>query len=377
MKRFTQFLVDDLQGLLARLFGVVAIIIVCSGVALSGDIQSDDAVAKAYQLRLDGKVDEAKTLLNKHLAENPKDAEAYYELARLDGYMTISGRGGMEAMKKSLDDASKAIQKAVEIEPDNVIYRYYAAKVTFLESYIALQSGQGDGKELVGDICRAFEEVLKLKPDYGEVMLNLVEMYGGLPEEMGTDKAKAEQYTARLEKLDPILGTKARAIMLPEGADAIGYWQEVLKKHEGKAAVLEALGKQYLRQEKTEEGEQYIEKALKADPARTDLLLDMARYHVYRMMGDEKLKDVEVPVTEEYVTRYLATGPIAPLQAYAMGMLARLKFISGKETEGKELKAKAEAIDPYFSMASGIPNPELFVPLGRIPHNHTYLFQPF
>ena len=37
---------------------------------------------------------------------------------------------------------------------------------------------------------------------------------------------------------------------------------------------------------------------------------------------------------------------------------------------------KAEAIDPYYSKAFGMPSRELFIPPGEVSHNHRYLFRP-
>lgn len=346
-------------------------LISCSGA------QAEDIAQQAFDMRLSGQVEKAKALLDKYLADSPDDAAAYYELARLECYMVNSGRGGMEALNKSVDDAKKAIMRAMEIEPENVIYRYFAGQITFLQSYIGLKSDQGNAKELIGKICKGFESVLELKPDYGEVILHLVELYGGMPEEMGGDKVKAEQYTKQLEEIDIVLGAKARAIMSPQGSSAIRFWQGLSKKLPGNAGILEALGKEYLRQGQTDGGTKHLEEAMKTDPKKDILLLDLARYHVYSMMGDESLKKTAIPIAEEFLNKYLATDPILPIKAYAIGMLGRLKFMSGDETKGLELKAQAEKLDKYFSMASAIPHPDLFAPLDEVSHNHAYLFQPF
>jgi hypothetical protein len=37
---------------------------------------------------------------------------------------------------------------------------------------------------------------------------------------------------------------------------------------------------------------------------------------------------------------------------------------------------KAKELDPYFSKATGAPNPDLFIAVDEIPHSHRYLFRP-
>ena len=194
---------------------------------------------------------------------------------------------------------------------------------------------------------------------------------------MGADKAKAEQYAKKLEEYDAVLGAKARAILMPEDADPIDFWTKVVEKHQGNAAALEALGKAYLRDGKTEEGIKYMEQAFEADPSQTLLLLDMARYYMMSARRDVSLKETMLSLTEKAINRYLATDPIAPIEAYSIGLLAKIKYWTDSKEDGKKLEAEAEKIDMYFSRASAIPGSALFVAPGEESHHHTYLFQPF
>lgn len=375
MKRFNQLLVDDLpQGLVARLIGAVAIIIVCSGVALSGDIQSGDAVAKAYQLRLDGKVDEARTLLNDHIIGNPADAAGYYELARVFYYM---GPGDMEHIQSTIESGEKAIQKAVELDPSNPVYRYFAARVAFFKAYMAMQSDEEHAKEYVAAICLVYEAVLEWKPDYGEPILNLIELYGGLPEELGRDRAKAAQFEARLKVIDPVLAGKGHCIMMPDDFDRIAYWKNMAKQQPGNMRVLEELGKTCLREGKTDQGVDYLKKVMNVEPSNSVLYLVIANHHIMNVWQDEQAKGESIPLAMQAVNDFLATKAIAPLKAYALGMLAKLNFAQEKKTEGDRCLEEAKATDAYFSKASGIPLADLFVPPGEISHNHRFLFQPF
>ncbi len=363
----------------AKRFSLSAVLCVAVmiGILSCGGINAKDISQTAFDLRLSGKVDEAKTLLDNHLADNPDDAAAYYELARLHLYTVTGGPGGKMGLQESISKSLEAIETAQRIDPDNVIYCFFAARVIFMNSYMAMQSGDEDIKGQVKKICDAFDAVLELKPDYGEALLHLVEIYGGLPEDMGADKAKAEQYAKKLEEHDAILGAKARAILMPEDADLIDFWKKIVEKHQGNAAALEALGKVYLREGKTEEGIKYMEQAFEADPSQTLLLLDMARYYMMSARRDVSLKETMLSLTEKAINRYLATDPIAPIEAYSIGLLAKIKYWTDSKEDGKKLEAEAEKIDMYFSRASAIPGSALFVAPGEESHHHTYMFQPF
>ena len=104
---------------------------------------------------------------------------------------------------------------------------------------------------------------LKLKPDYRQAMLYLVEIYGTLPEDKGGDKSKAEQYAKKLEGMDEVYGAKARWILLPEGTNRVDYWQKVMKNHEGNTDVLEEMGKAYLGADDVNDAVLCFEKAIK------------------------------------------------------------------------------------------------------------------
>jgi tetratricopeptide (TPR) repeat protein len=211
-------------------------------------------------------------------------------------------------------------------------------------------------------------------------MLYLVEIYGTLPEDKGGDKSKAEQYAKQLKALDEVFGAKAKSILLPEEVDRVDYWQKVLKKHEGNADVIEELRKAYLRADKIDDAVSYFEKAIEIDPEKAFLFLDLSIYHTIRALryrDDKELLQTCVISGDAVVTRYLVSEPIRPMRAYALGVRAKYKFLSGDKEEGQALFKEAEALDPYFSKATGSPGPDLFIRPDEISHNHRYLFRPF
>ena len=356
------------------LLNTLLIVLIVVGFIACPITKADDAVMKAYNLRINGEVEKAKTLLGEFISKNPDNALANYELARTCLYMLT---GDMKNLKQHLGDAETAINKALSYEPENIIYLYLSSRVTFTKSYLGLKTDSENAKDYIAKVCDALKTVLEVKPDYGEVILNLVEIYGGLPEEMGGDPSKANQYVSKLESIDPVMGAKGRAMLLPEGEDPAEFWKGILEKHPDNVVVLEELGKVYLRNDKPDEGIKYLEKTLKIDPSKNLILLDIARYYGYKLMNDKSKKDDLIPPAKEALNRYLATKPIAPLKAYAKNSLARLFFIDGNKDQGNKLVKEAEALDKYYSRASAIPSADLFIKPGEEAHNHTYWFQPF
>lgn len=332
-----------------------------------------DTAQKAFEMRMSGKADDAKALLDKAISENPQDAAAHYELARTLLHMGLGK--GLEIFDY-IKQANESIEKAVEIDPGNVIYRFFAARVGFMQAYAALQGDEAAASESIGKLNGLCEAILKIKPDYNEARLFLVEINGVLPGNLGADSSKAEMYAGQLEEADPVLGAKARAFLLSEGTDLVEYWQKIVDDNPGNVNALEELGRTCLRTGKGEEGINYLEEVFSADSTRNIVLLDIARYHIMGGMRNAEMRAELAPLAEEALNRYLATDPVQPLKAYATGLKSRIKYETDKE-ESEKLSEEASTLDPYYSRAFGVPTLDLFVPVGVESHNHRYLFQPY
>ena len=152
----------------------LGIFLFAMAVIISGS-ESQEVVMDAYNLRMQGKVQEAKALLEQAISENPDNADAYYELARIEWYQ---GLGWTE--KDDFDiaaDLQNLIDKAVEIDPDNVIYAYFAGCAGIGRIYLSFVTGDQPGaKENLAGTIEAFESALELKPDYHQAMLHLVDL---------------------------------------------------------------------------------------------------------------------------------------------------------------------------------------------------------
>ncbi len=333
-----------------------------------------DVVQKAYELRMDGKADQALALLEKAVADNSDDADACYELARTRYHMML---GEPETLPKAVEEAHNDILRALELEPDNVIFAYFAGRTAFMKAYVAMQMDQAAAKEQFERVRDFYDSALVMKPDYYAALLYLVELCGRLPEDMGGDSAKGEFYTQKLESMDEIFGAKARFILSAKDADAIQYWSRIAEQHEGNVEVLEELGKAYLRQGNVEEGSRILRQAFSLNPEKNVLLLDLARYHIMNVMQGGDNAPAAMSLAEEELNAYLETEPSPPLKAFALGILSRLKSVSEDRAQAEKLFADAEAVDKYYSKAFGVPTQALFVPPGQLSTEHRYLFLPF
>ena len=332
---------------------------------------SNKDVMKAYDLRMQGKVDQALALLDSILEKDSTNAMAWYELSRVKNYKLLGGGD------PSMDDLLTAIDKATLYDPENVIYANAKATNYFLNAYIAMMKNQDEVTDAVEKTCKAFKHVLELKPDYPEVMLYLVEIYGLLPPEMGGDSMQAVTYVDLLERTDDYYAAKAWLDM--NEMDEVAFWQEYLCTQDTTPEVMREIGIAYLYQENPDQAEIYFNQAMKLDSTQNTLLLDLARYYTYLVMQKRELADSLLPVSAKYINLYLASdpAPIIPLQAYATGMLVRTKMFTGHKEEAEKLMEKAKALDPYFSRASAIPSPDLFDPPDVVSHHFSSFFRPF
>lgn len=332
--------------------------------------QNDDGVMKAYDLRMQGKVDDALTLVDSLITLDPGNALAHYERYRILNYMM---KGGAEV---SVDDLLESIGSAAEYDSDNVDFALAKANASFLGAYISMQQGQDDASMVVA-ICDEFEAVLSLDPDHPQALLYLVDINSQLPAEMGGDSVKAVYYADLLSKNNGYYAAKAELLVNPQ--DAVEFWLKYLDTHETSPEILKEVGTAYVYEEDPENAFKYYAKAMSLDPDLNTLLLDQARYYMYMVMYGMAEGDSVLPIAATYINQYLESDPkpIVPLKAYAMGMLAKTKMFTGQKEEGKELLEQAKALDPYFSKAMGIPGPSIFDPPNNLSPRYSSFFEPF
>ena len=100
------------SGLL-RAIPLFILIAMLSGTCSYAESDPDGMAMKAYELRMNGKADEAVELLEKVVKEDPTVAAAHYELARSKHHMWLATHDdtGLESIRLS-------VERALELDPD-------------------------------------------------------------------------------------------------------------------------------------------------------------------------------------------------------------------------------------------------------------------
>ena len=348
--------------------GIIIMLLLNLTPGLNSFAKTDKSVYEAYQLRVNGKTDQAKELLLNIIKKDSTNAAAQFELARTLDYIQIMGS----------EEARKALKTALKYDPDNIVYNYYHARTCFLQVYIAMQKNGGDIKNLIDDVCNEYLKVLKLKSDYAEALMYLVEIYGMLPENMGGNKSEAQKYAQKLEKTDKFYGAKARLVLMPEGTDMVAYWNKFAAENEKDPRAWRELGIANIFNDNIEAARESFSKAIELDKSQNIRLLDLSRFYMMKVMQNEDAK-ADLPKAKVYIEQYLDSTPepIPPLKAYALGMLARIEMILGNQSEADKIVAKANAFDPYFPRAFGIPWLGMFEDPETTDHHFQSFFSPF
>jgi len=364
---------------IGRLFGTMLCVAgILSAVSCTTTTEPGPAEA-AFKLRMNGKLDDAVRILEEALAQNPDDAASHFELSRAKCHASL---GNTRQIAELVTEAQQSLDRALAQDTTNTVYAFYAGQFRLFSALLAMNMGEANAVEQVKGSCDAFATALRLKPDYHEAMLYLIEIYGSLPAEMGGDRSRAEAYMSDLETLDEIFGLKARSVLEEVG---VAEWQALHEKHPDHTDVLEELGKAHLRAGAVTEAGTCFDAAVAIDSSMVALYLDLGRYHLVWTMENMTAEDqatqdslqIHLAAAEAAMRRYLETDHSNPMQAYALRMLAHVKHGAGEEGERDRLKAEAKALDPYLSRATGSPSSVLFTPPGEIVHDHGYLFRPF
>lgn len=306
----------------------------------------ETVVNQAFQLRLEGKIDEAKKLLEQELAGKPKQASAWCELARLEFQ-----RGGKT---RELDSAQRAIEKAVAESPTDPKYYRWAARIAVFNG-ILKSKDKNQLKEQLKKATLAGEKAIALDPSDHEARRILVSLYGNNPADLGGNRSTAETHVRYLEKNSPVDGLASRCELSfgNNHQKQLDQWTELAKSNDGNALVFENMAIQYAWLGNVEQASLYAQKALQKDATRSQVLMKIARAFALQKK-DEPAK--------KFAQEYLDVVPSGPLayRAWTQMALGRIQAMSGdKQTSEQSLK-KAVETDAYCWQTMTPPPEQLF-----------------
>jgi tetratricopeptide (TPR) repeat protein len=147
-----------------------------------------------------------------------------------------------------------------------------------------------------------------------------------------------------------------------------------LNERPAEVRVKKQLGLAHLEAGELEKARPLFDEVIQADPASNTLILDVARYHMYRVMRDRSKAETALPLARAALEEYLSLPPepIVPLKAWTLSNLARIHFFSGRQEEGSRLMGEARELDHFFSRASDVPGMDIYTPPGEIYRSGEY-----
>jgi tetratricopeptide (TPR) repeat protein len=321
-------------------FGLSCLLLLCSYVLPAAESKKEEDASPAFTafaLRLAGRSEEAKGVLQEAVSAGSRDARVHFELARILFYTSVVG-----PPPPNLRPAREAVEKAVELDAENPRYHFWAGLIAGHQGIVKAHASLGpETRACFQASISHIERTLRLKPDYHEARNWLLGNFARLPADLGGDRAKAEKQAKMAEKFDPVWGAVARCQLIPRGnkEDRIAVWRKVIAANKQNARAHEGFGCEYLNQGKTKKAIAHLERALKLDPKRSVVLLDLASH----LQGRKDLVRAE-----QAISRFLTwkPAPIAPLRARGLRRLSRVLKQAGKTAEAEAAMAEAEKLDP-------------------------------
>lgn len=362
------FKIREFVSILNRITVFILMLLLVTPV-FSQDKKTEDEIIVAYELRTNGKSDEAKAKLEKIIQQDPTNAMANFEMARLmESY---------DAM--NVDTSIYYCSKAAEHDPENSLYAFSLADMMLLKAYIAMheENNEPQVKQLIGEACEAFQHVLDIKPGCKESMMYLIDLYGSLPEEMGGDKGNAEHWVQKLESMDEFYGARGRFILLQEDTSEVGYWNNYISENGESNEVFELLGRAYLMAGDITNAEKCFIKVIDTDSSKQGLILHLARGHIMRIWQGKATEDEVFPLAKQYILKYLADDQEKPvnIESWCYGVLSRIEKGLGNTGQSDEYLEKAKSLNPGFSRAFAIP--EVDTPPNETSYSFSSYFRPF
>jgi tetratricopeptide (TPR) repeat protein len=300
--------------------------------------------APAYHALLEGRVEDAETLLDATLAENPGDATAHQLLCRVF------------YAQDAADAAISQCELAAASGPDNPrasedqlwLGRAYGLK--------ARHAGPLAGLALARKVHNSFERAVELNPANVDALSDLGEYYISAPFVVGGGMDKAQALTARMMPQFPaaahrLLGRIAEANKDLAGAES-EFKEAIAAQHspEAHSSAAEAwidLAHFYQTHNRPEDALNAIKSGLAADRTHGPVLVDAASI----LTAARRAPDLAPGLAERCLRTYLASpAKTDAAPAFKVHLqLSRLLAARGDTAEAGKEAATAAALAPGFT----------------------------
>ncbi|UAM96870.1 hypothetical protein K8354_11080 [Polaribacter litorisediminis] len=321
-------------------------------------------ILKAYELRMEGRSEEAINVLSEIIESDSTNAMAHFEMAR------------------SLDNDQKTyhITKALFYDPENLMYKFYQANLQMLEAYKAMKTDHKESITKNLNLCKeTLKSIIAIKPDCKESLLFLIDIYGSLPEDMGGNMDMAKTYLKTLNSLDPLYAAQGEVILKSKELDfdRINYWETYIAVNGESNEALIKLGKACLMTNHRDKAQACFNKVIQRDAEQVILHLDVARSHLYEAMRGGENRDEELTKFKENIHLYLNTEMEKPrlIEAWCYGWLGMVEARQGNHKLADEYNAKAEKLIPNYPKFTAIPTVDQ--PPNEVTYQYKTYFSPF
>lgn len=266
------------------------------GTAIASPINIDPA-----SLIRAGHFKQARTLLEKHLAENPKDAEALVLLARV------------KLAYQDHDEAARLLRQAMAMEPGNSNAHVYLAEAYSLKiDHAGVFEKMGIARRIKSEAERALAE----NPNNLDALETLLEFHLHAPGIVGGDRDEAGAIAERIAKLDFVRGDFAKAEIAAQEkryGDEEKLYVNAAQAEPQSYHALAAAADFYLNHEgntNLEKAAVYARKALEIDSTRVRAYTILARVYAVQQRRadlDALLARAEKEVPEDF-SPYFSAG---------------------------------------------------------------------
>ena len=300
--------------------------------------KADNPVFRAYELRMNGKADQALNLLEQNLKEDTANALALYELART----RLHYRSGELEGPALLDYLKSTIEKAIKLDPDNIIY--YPFAIVIYDMNLDWNKGSGKENEWIQRKSAIYQKMLELNPDKAKIKLEMLEICLKNPDLLHCDEDELKGLVTEIKETDEVLGAMASNKLNKDIENDYEFWMEMVNKNPTNSDALMEAGDA----SEEEEGVEYYAKAIRLDPDKAGAACWLIKYFFFSIKEEPEFAEKYVKQAEKIAEAFLTTDKYPPLQAYVIACMSRIYNIADNEEKGKEYWDRAERIDTFM-----------------------------
>ncbi len=227
----------------------------------------------------DGKIAEARRVMENILKQHEDDADAHYWMAAILAHREI----------RDLDGAEEHIEEAVDRDPNNADYQYLLGGVY---GQIASSAGMFKQAFLAPKIKKAFARAVELNPEHVEARIGLAQYFLMAPGIMGGDEDEGFRHLDEVVKRNDKRGRAVKATML-ERKNRLPEAEEQLKTlastYPRDWAPQKSLGYFYLRRSRFDESVRFMERYVTLRPDTSDAFDSMGEVQLAAGRTDEAI----------------------------------------------------------------------------------------